>query len=374
MKPSRRTLDVLMVASIPLSPGGMFHHLMDNQRALEKAGYRCELMLNSRWEDRIPSLIMKLFSPYIVFMKVLLKLLCGERVGIVQIHEPSAYVYASLSAIFSFLPPCYVRSHGVEARFDADFRKRRKFRLRHTLFRRCINFTNAIAFRNCHKILVNNTADLVFLTQRYGRDKVLISNFSVPQFLLNEAHDKRREDRIVVTSIGEWRYEKGRDVLEEVILRTIEKEPRVFFQLLGVQKDIYRESPALRPAAGRLCIVEKFDMPDDLVLYLNQSHIFLSTSYWESGPLTVLESMCFFNAVICSENCFLIRDIARSGEEAIIVKHDSVEDYVQWIVRLARDPVFRRELGQRGRRLVERHTPEKAIEAYRRDLESVWGT
>jgi len=127
------------------------------------------------------------------------------------------------------------------------------------------------------------------------------------------------------------------------------------------------ENPATIPieqleAWNREGIVEWRPRTDDVPAVLRGSHIAVLPSYREGLPKSLLEAAAAGLPIVASDvpGC---REIARDGENAILVPVKDAEALADAIERLARDPDLRRRLGARGRELALASFTEEAVAA-----------
>jgi glycosyltransferase involved in cell wall biosynthesis len=98
----------------------------------------------------------------------------------------------------------------------------------------------------------------------------------------------------------------------------------------------------------------------DMAAALAQCHIAVLPSYREGLPKGLLEAAAMGLPIVASDvpGC---REIARDGENAILVPVRTAAPLADAIERLARDPELRRRLGRRGRQMVEESFTESAV-------------
>jgi glycosyltransferase involved in cell wall biosynthesis len=100
----------------------------------------------------------------------------------------------------------------------------------------------------------------------------------------------------------------------------------------------------------------------DMAAALAQCHIAVLPSYREGLPKGLLEAAAMGLPIVASDvpGC---REIARDGENAILVPVRTAAPLADAIERLARDPELRRRFGRRGRQMVEESFTESAVVA-----------
>ena len=132
------------------------------------------------------------------------------------------------------------------------------------------------------------------------------------------------------------------------------------------------ENPASIPASQIAAwqaegILEWRPHDRDMAGALRACHIAVLPSYREGLPKSLLEAAAMGLPIVASDvpGC---REIARDGENAILVPVRNAAKLAEAIERLALDPDLRRRMGARGRELVESAFTETTIVAQTLDL------
>lgn len=99
---------------------------------------------------------------------------------------------------------------------------------------------------------------------------------------------------------------------------------------------------------------------DDVAAALRESHIAVLPSYREGLPKTLLEAAAAARPIVASDvpGC---REIARHGENGLLVPARQVGPLADAIERLAGDAELRQRMGRRGREMVEECFSEAAV-------------
>ncbi|MGB8276177.1 MAG: glycosyltransferase family 4 protein [Alphaproteobacteria bacterium] len=127
------------------------------------------------------------------------------------------------------------------------------------------------------------------------------------------------------------------------------------------------ENPAAIPAEQLRAwrdehAVEWLGHRSDVPALLRAAHIAVLPSYREGLPKSLLEAAACGLPLVASDvpGC---REIARHGENGILVPPRTEAALADALERLARDPELRAVMGRRGRELAERHFSEGAVAA-----------
>lgn len=102
-------------------------------------------------------------------------------------------------------------------------------------------------------------------------------------------------------------------------------------------------------------------------LILRNCHIAVLPSYREGLPKSLLEAAAAGLPIVASDapGC---RDIARDGDNAILVPVKNAEKLADAIERLVRDPELRRKMGWRGRKIAETEFADTIVARQTLDL------
>jgi glycosyltransferase involved in cell wall biosynthesis len=111
---------------------------------------------------------------------------------------------------------------------------------------------------------------------------------------------------------------------------------------------------------------------DELELHYRASDIFIMSSDYEAGPISMLEAMVAETSVI-SSNILGFPSLARNGVDALLVPPRDPKSLSKAIENLISDQDLRTKLSQNGRRFANRFTWEKAAEMTIKIYESVVG-
>jgi glycosyltransferase involved in cell wall biosynthesis len=137
----------------------------------------------------------------------------------------------------------------------------------------------------------------------------------------------------------------------------------------------------LRPALERY--VEENHLPDvHFIGFVNQTEIpklyamadvFVLPSAFDPRATVVNEAMASALPVILTDRCGPVGDIARDGDNALVMRFGDVAALQGHLDLLAADPDLRRKMGQRSREIIEGWNYEAGIEGTRQALSFVAG-
>jgi glycosyltransferase involved in cell wall biosynthesis len=227
-------------------------------------------------------------------------------------------------------------------------------------------------------VIVQNADDATALTRRTGirRERLaLIPGSGVDTVRFQPAPEPAGP--VVVAMVSRMLKDKGVLEFAEAARLLSATHPEIRFRLVGpLDPDnptrLKEEAVRAFEQYGNLA----WDGPTENVDAIwRDCHIAVLPSYREGLPKSLLEAAAAGRPIVATDvpGC---RDIARDGENAILVPARAAADLAQAIAKLAADPALRRRLGTAGRALVEakfgeRHIIEATLAVYAELLEKV---
>lgn len=366
---------VLMCASIDTTPGGMHSSMRYAAEELRENGYSVESLLNSGFENMLfknPKACW-ILSPYLITLKVLWKMISGKNIRLVEVHEPSAYVYCTMAKLLPFLPPCAVRSYGIEDMvFDTESHYKH-FPGKKNIYRRTRYALNKLSLKLSKFNIAFNEHDRRYVEERYGITKNIILNYRIPSILFETAREREAPEKGEckdVYIIGPWTIRKGKYLIPEIVSKVLREDKSIKFVLIGVEDDIESVKSTLKEFLENVVIVPRFYGYKQLSEIFKEEGVLLCPAIHESGPIVVLEAMAFRKAVVCSKKCYLIEEIAKDQRDVIFVDDNDTDEYAKAVLELARDDRKRRMMVENGFRVAEKFSNENQIDGYIRMLES----
>jgi glycosyltransferase involved in cell wall biosynthesis len=176
-------------------------------------------------------------------------------------------------------------------------------------------------------------------------------------------------ERTTILFVGRLEHRKGIDVLLEAIPLVLKEAPDLDFRIVGDDsipgpgKKTYRSAFEKSEAGRRYGARVRFDGKVDEQT-LNRAYaecdVFLSPSRYESFGLVFLEAMRQGKAVI---GCDVggMPEIIQAEKTGLLVPPGDAASLAAAILRLARDPVLRTDMGASGRALYERNFTDRAM-------------
>jgi len=167
----------------------------------------------------------------------------------------------------------------------------------------------------------------------------------------------------VVLFAGRLLWKKGLGAFVDAAERLKAQGVKARFIVVGYPEP---SSPAAVPQSqleswARSGLVEWWGKRDDMPAVFAASHIVcLPSSYGEGVPKVLIEAAACGRAIVSTDTpgC---REIARHGENGLLVPKDDPAALANAIQRLIEDPTLRRKLGARGRQIAEREFSQEQV-------------
>ena len=162
-----------------------------------------------------------------------------------------------------------------------------------------------------------------------------------------------KENDYVITSVGELSKRKNHQVAIKAMAKVVKKRPDIVYIICGTG----RVSKKLEK------LIEKFDLKGNVKLLgyrtdvdeiLSISNCLLFPSRQEGLPVAVLEAMSSSLPVICSDirgN----RDLIKDGQGGYVIKHQSITEYADSIIRLCYDYEKAKSFGRYNKAEVKKY-------------------
>jgi glycosyltransferase involved in cell wall biosynthesis len=172
-------------------------------------------------------------------------------------------------------------------------------------------------------IVVRGGRAEAFLAARGVASRVRIIPAGIDVASFGPRQEERTQDVIFV---GRLQPAKGCDLLQDVLIRLIERRPATRAVVLGDGPLRAQLASAFR-AAGVAGQIEMPGQRDDVPEWLARSRVFLLTSPSEGLAIALLEAMCAGVVPVVSDVGEL-GDVVRSGENGFLVPSRVADDYV----------------------------------------------
>lgn len=164
---------------------------------------------------------------------------------------------------------------------------------------------------------------------------------------------------VVVTTVANYRAQKGYPDLLTAARRVVDAVPNVRFLSVGYGPD----EELIRRRRSELGLDVAFRLlghRDDVMRILSCSDVFVIASHYEGGPLAVMEAMAAGLPVVAPSVGF-VPDVITDGVEGWVVPTRRPDQLANRIIMLARDSERRAQMGQSAARRAAGSTVLDAV-------------
>jgi len=222
-----------------------------------------------------------------------------------------------------------------------------------TVKNRAVSRANFLLMSRCFHSVVAVSHDIRWaLLNRLGfRDatvRVIHNGIELPSSMPG----KPEHGPFVVGSCGRLVPVKDYPLMVEIAKAVAAMEPRIRFHLAGDGPERARLE-AMVAAGGIENTFALLGHCEEMARFYGSLSVYLCTSRHEGMPMSVLEAMSLGNPVVAPAVGGL-REMVRNGENGILLRTRSPEDYARAILGLYRDAETRKRMSRAARWSVER--------------------
>lgn len=172
-------------------------------------------------------------------------------------------------------------------------------------------------------------------------------------------------DKHRLVSVGRLSHEKGYIDLLKVYKRLIKDYPDWTLDIVGdgVERENIENFINDNNLNGKV-ILHGFQGKEYIDKLLNQSSIYLMTSYTESFGIVLIEAMSHGLPCIAYDSAEGAREIINSGENGYLIKHRNLEAMVKKIKDLIKNKEERIKIGSQARNSVKKYTSDVVSEEW----------
>lgn len=288
------------------------------------------------------------------------RILKEQRVDILQTHNTTAFIDGLIGA----------RIAGVPVMIHTDHCKNYPIEWRWTV-------AENLASRLVDRVVAvsHHTKSELLHFEKIADSKVtVIHNGINPKLTRNVSADAlRRElglspDDIVVGNVGRLEPQKGLDLLLAAAPEVLRAAPNVRFLIVGggsLEADLKAQAVSLG-ISDRVVFTGWRTDAIDLMQLLD---VFVSTSNFEGLPMVLLEATWFGKPIVAT-GVGGVPELVEDGFNGLILPDRDPARVAATLLRVVKDDVFRRRLGQNSRaRYEERFTAQAMASAYQQIYE-----
>ncbi|MEK7574259.1 MAG: glycosyltransferase, partial [Patescibacteria group bacterium] len=170
------------------------------------------------------------------------------------------------------------------------------------------------------------------------------------------------QDKKIVLFLGRIHWIKGLDTLIPAFAKVLEKEPWAILVLAGGDDNGYKkiiEELIKKYNLGRNIIFTGMIIGKEKLAALEDSDVFVLPSYSENFGQAVVEAMACGTAVVVAKNVGIAPSI-KQADAGIVIDKDE-KQLAEAILKILANPSLAKEMGQRGRHLVETEFSSSAV-------------
>ncbi len=219
----------------------------------------------------------------------------------------------------------------------------------------------------------------VFTTrERLSSDKMVVikNGISSQQFDRSRYRDVNKQsfglpaDKVIITTVANFRYEKGHDFYVEVIRAFLEEFENAHFVWIG-EGSLKSKLKNMVRSIGAFDKITFLGLVEDVRPVLSCSDIFVLPSREEGMSRALMEAMAMSLPCVATD-VGGANEVIVNGVSGLIVEFGNVEDFGGQIVKLTEDGDLRRKMGAAARlRIIENFDMEKIAKKYVRLFELV---
>jgi glycosyltransferase involved in cell wall biosynthesis len=236
-------------------------------------------------------------------------------------------------------------------------------------------------------IIMNRFSDVIVPNSRYVEDMLI--RRGVPPAKLRTIHNgiplaapedfdsKRaalafpgiRPSSAVVGTVGRFTDSKNQELLLQAAPLVLERIPGVCFLLVGDGTNRTR----LHEVSRELGVAQRVvftGWTDDVYSYISAMDVFVLPSRHEAFGIALLEAMSLAKPVVATRTGG-IPEVVEEGVSGLLATSENASEMAENIVLLLENPDRAREMGQRGREVLER---EFTLPKMADKVESLYGT
>lgn len=355
--------------------GGMSRTLHNTSDLLRARGHSVEHWFKDRLAPDAPPRLRRFIVPWIVARSVKRALQSGTRFDFVEIHEPSAAVYAALR---HSLPPFSLFSFGLEERsHQATLAYLRAHQLPVSIKARFSPLTVVrqaqFALRRANAILCSSSQDVRHLShQGINEHRVQFHRSGVSRAFLDagiESQASSAPGRLLF--LGNWLHRKGILELVTAANQVLHRHPNATLTIAGCNAPASVILPHFAPEVrSQIEVIPEIHGDSALIEVYRRHSLFVLPSYFEGQPLSLIEAASMGLGLITTRTCGML-DFVRDNENGCLVDIGDSKALADRIEKMIAQPQWTRALGHTARRDAGHQTWDAVTDVLERHYQSV---
>ncbi|NLJ50078.1 MAG: glycosyltransferase family 4 protein [Candidatus Atribacteria bacterium] len=289
----------------------------------------------------------------------LLQLLKKNKYLLIHTHTPVASFLGRFAAKLAGIPSVLYTAHGFHF-FEGAPRK--NWLLYYTAEKIVAKWTDALLVMNQEDF--ENGKKLGFVP---GKSLFLVHGVGVDIKRYSQVHEGSTirdelgisNDSVVITCIAEFNQNKNHDFIIQAWPEIKKKKMNTNLILVGDGELL--ETMKEKITSSGISSVFFLGKREDIPQILSGSDIGLLVSKREGLPRCIMETMAAGKPVVATDirgN----RDLVEDGVNGYLVKLGDIEDLTHSIIKLAEDVDLRKQMGKKGREMIEAYSLENVLE------------
>lgn len=270
-----------------------------------------------------------------------------EGVSLVHAHQYTPFFYALAARAWRRSPPVLFTEHG---RWYPDYPRRKRILFNRLMLRttdRVVGVGEAV-----RQALIRNEgirADRVQVIHN-GVDAAAFNGRLADCAAVRGEIGLHRDD-LVILQVARLDHLKDHPTAVRTMERVVRQDCRARLVLVGEGAELERIQREIR-ARRMEGFVRLLGLRTDVARLLHAADLFLLTSISEGIPVTIIEAMAAGLAVVATD-VGGVGEIVQAGRTGLLAPPQNDSELADAIVRLARDPALRRQMGEEGRRRAQ---------------------
>jgi glycosyltransferase involved in cell wall biosynthesis len=323
--------------------------------------------------SRLPTIVDRLAFSLMLPLRIVKANKDAKGIDVVHVNDTSfsstiVYITLKFSSLF-FKPPLVITAHHLKA-YEIPINSKKPTKLK-LIFNFFIKLAEIIAVKKAAAIMAvsNYTAKSLHQIYDINYEKIVVVSNGITTFPLKENFLKtKRNDELVLLSVGYATHRKGYDILLKAYVETKRIYPNVKLFLVGRGVTSIVDSLNFLDKPNGIITFEYVSEGKLAALY-DYCDIYVSASVLEGFGLSILEAMAAGKPVIAARSGGVI-DFFKNGKNGLLVEPRNWQQLSKAISYLASDESLRKEMGLFNKGYVNRNltwtnSAQKAVVTYR---------
>jgi len=278
-----------------------------------------------------------------------------EGASLVHAHQYTPFFYALAARALRRSPPVLFTEHG---RWYPDYPRRKRI-LFNRLMLRTTDRVVGVGESVRQALIRNERIPARRVRVIYnGVDAAAFNGRLVDRAAVRDEIGLPRDDLMII-QVARLDHLKDHPTAIRTLERVVQQDGRARLVLVGEGAELEKIQREIR-ARGMEGYVRLLGLRSDVARLLHAADLFLLTSISEGIPVTIIEAMAAGLPVV-STDVGGVGEIVRAGRTGLLARRQNDSELAGAIVRLARDPALRRQMGEEGRRRAQETFSEERM-------------